>query len=529
MSVRCTIRRCGVLFAICLLAFGSTGRSCENGTGSDDGRSVPVPFSGRSCENGTGSDHGRSVPVPFSWAVASADHDAAATQGPAERRYPDWPAVRDEAVRMLSEMVRIDTSNPPGRETKAAQYIKDILNREGIAAQVLELEVGRGNLIARLPGNGSKRPLLLMGHTDVVGVERKQWTVDPFGGIVKDGYVYGRGASDNKGNVAAYLEVFLLLHRLKLPLERDVIFLAQAGEEGTSSVGMRFLVTKHWDKIACEFALDEGGVTFAREGRVQFVGIATKEKVVRTIRLIARGQPGHGSVPRPDNAITHLAAAVAKVGTFQMPMRLNDTTRTFFERLARISPPAEASLYAQLESLGRSIGAPGKVEARNLLLDSMLRTSLSPTIIQGGFRTNVIPGVAEATIDVRALPGEDIDALVATVRKLIDDPVVEVIGPSGGRSLLPPSRTDSAMFRALERAQAAVFPGAITVPVLLSGATDMTPLRAKGVQAYGLGNVATMDDVGRVHGNDERASVEGLGKLVELVYRAVSEVAVGGS
>ena len=243
------------------------------------------------------------------------------------RPLPSWVEAGQEAVQNLSNMIKIDTSGEAGNETKVAQYIQGVLNREGISSEILELEPGRGNLVARLRGNGAKRPLLLMGHTDVVGVERDKWTVDPFGGVVKDGYLYGRGALDNKNNVAVYLEVFLLLHRLKTPLDRDVIFLAQAGEEGASRFGMGFMVARHWPKIECEFALDEGGEIRLHDGRAYYVGVSTTEKVPRGIRLVARGTSGHGSVPLADNAITHLAAAVAKVGEFQMPMRLNGTTR----------------------------------------------------------------------------------------------------------------------------------------------------------------------------------------------------------
>ena len=200
-----------------------------------------------------------------------------AARGADGRSAPDWTKAREEAVQMLSAMIKIDTSNPPGNETKVARYIKSILDEEGIPSEILELKPGRGNLVARLRGNGKKRPILLMGHTDVVGVERDKWTMEPFGAVMKDGYLYGRGASDNKDNVAVYLEVFLLLHRLKVPLERDVIFLAQAGEEGTPSVGIYFLVTQHWDKIACELALDEGGSFSGREGRVPDVGVSTSE------------------------------------------------------------------------------------------------------------------------------------------------------------------------------------------------------------------------------------------------------------
>ena len=439
---------------------------------------------------------------------------------------PDFAAAREEVTKILAGFVRIDTSNPPGNETKGAEYLKAILDREGIPSEILEMERGRGNIVARLKGNGKKKPLLLMGHIDVVGVEREKWTVDPFGGVIKDGYLYGRGASDDKGMASACLEVFLLLHRLKVPLDRDVIFLAEAGEEGSSSVGIDFMVQQHWDKIECEYALNEGGLIFAPSGKVKYVGVATTEKVPRGFKLLAKGTSGHGSVPRTDNAITHLAAAVAKVGNWQSPMRLNETTRTFFSRLAKISPPEEAFLYSHLEDPANSAAVQEKIRNANGAYNSMLRTSIVPTIIKGGFRTNVIPGDAEATLDVRALPDEDIDVLAASLRKLIDDPAVEVIPPPArGRPTTPPSKLESEMFRALESAQTKLFPGTVTLPLMLTGATDSAQLRAKGVQAYGLGTVASERERAGVHGNDERIWIEGLGKFVEFIYWAVIEVA----
>jgi acetylornithine deacetylase/succinyl-diaminopimelate desuccinylase-like protein len=257
---------------------------------------------------------------------------------------PDFAAAREEVVKILSGFIRIDTSNPPGNETRGAEYLKAILDREGIASEIFEMEPGRGNIVARIKGNGSRKPLLLMGHIDVVGVEREKWTVDPFGAVIKDGYLYGRGSSDDKGMASACLEVFLLLHRLKVPLDRDIIFLAEAGEEGTSTVGIDYMVAQHWDKIECEYALNEGGMIYAPDGKVKYVGVATTEKVPRGFRLVARGTSGHGSIPRQDNAITHLAAAVAKVGNWQSPMRLNETTRAFFSRLSKISPAEESCL-----------------------------------------------------------------------------------------------------------------------------------------------------------------------------------------
>ena len=439
---------------------------------------------------------------------------------------PDFIAARDEVVNILSGFVRIDTSNPPGNETKGAEYLKSILDREGIPSEIFEMERGRGNIVARLKGNGKKRPILLMGHIDVVGVEREKWTVDPFGGIVKDGYLYGRGASDDKGMTSACLEVFLLLHRLKVPLDRDVIFLAEAGEEGTSSVGIDFMVQQHWDKIECEYALNEGGMIYAPNGKVKYVGVATTEKVPRGFKLVAKGTSGHGSVPRLDNAITHLSAAVAKVGNWQPPMRLDETTRAFFSRLAKISPPEEAYLYAHLEDPANGEMIQEKIRTANPTYNSMLRTSIVPTIIKGGFRSNVIPGEAEATLDVRAVPDEDIDALAAALRKLINDAAVEVIPPaSRGRPATPPSKLETDMFRALESTQAKLFPGTATLPLMLTGATDSAQLRAKGVQAYGLGSVAGDRERASVHGNDERISVEGLGKFVEFIYWTVIDVA----
>jgi len=439
---------------------------------------------------------------------------------------PDFAAARDEVVNILSGFVRIDTSNPPGNETKGAEYLKSILDREGIACEIFEMERGRGNIVARLKGSGKKKPILLMGHIDVVGVEREKWTVDPFGGVVKDGYLYGRGSSDDKGMASACLEVFLLLHRLKVPLDRDVIFLAEAGEEGTSSVGIDFMVQQHWDKIECEYALNEGGMIYAPNGKVKYVGVATTEKVPRGFKLVAKGTSGHGSIPRLDNAITHLAAAVAKVGNWQAPMRLNETTRAFFSRLAKISPADEAYLYSHLEDPANSEMIQEKIRTSNGTYNSMLRTSIVPTIIKGGFRSNVIPGDAEATLDVRAVPDEDIDALAQALRKLINDPAVEVIPPPArGRPATTPSKLETDMFRALEGAQAKLFPGTVTLPLMLTGATDSAQLRAKGVQAYGLGSVAGDRERASIHGNDERISVEGLGKFVEFIYWSVIDVA----
>ena len=286
------------------------------------------------------------------------------------------------------------------------------------------------------------------------------------------------------------------------------------------------MVAKHWDKIDCEYALNEGGVIRVVNGKVQYVGVATTEKVPRPILLSAKGTSGHGSRPRLDNPITHLAAAVGKVGNWQPPMRLNETTRAFFQKLAGISDPEEAFLFRNLEDPHLGPLVQEKLRASHIGYNSMLRTSIVPTVIKGGFRNNVIPGDAMATLDVRALPDENMTNLVETLRELINDPLVEVVPSSSHRRPAPPpSRLDTEMYAVLERAQQKLFPQAVTLPMLLTGATDSAQLRAKGVQVYGIGSLSTEDDSSRVHGNDERINVEGLGKFLEFVYTAVVQIA----
>lgn len=441
----------------------------------------------------------------------------------AQQSSPDFNKSRDEAVKFLGELVKIDTSNPPGNETRAAEYIKKVLAGEGISAQIFESAPGRGNLVARLKGNGKKKPLLLMAHLDVVGVERDKWTVDPFGGVIKDGYLYGRGSIDDKSMDAANLEVFLLLHRLKIPLDRDVILMSEAGEEGTTQFGIDFMVAKHWDDIACEYALNEGGGIDEENGKVEYVGVSTTQKVPRGFSLVAHGTSGHGSAPRVDNSIAHLASAVDKVARWEAPMRLNETTRRFFQEMAKISPPDKAQIYAHVEDPATQ----QKLHQTEPSYYSMLRTSLVPTIIKGGFRSNVIPAEAEARFDVRALPDEDMDALKASLTRLINDPAIQIVDAenAGQRPATPPSGLNTDGFHALERAQQKLFPGVPTIPIMQVGATDSAELRVKGVQAYDIGTVMSMEDRKRVHGNDERIEIAGFGKFIEFLYFSTIDLA----
>ncbi|MEO7652889.1 MAG: M20/M25/M40 family metallo-hydrolase [Bryobacteraceae bacterium] len=448
-------------------------------------------------------------------------------QAQPKSKYPvDWQKTGREAIEHITQLIRIDTSSPPGNETKAAEYLKKVLEREGISTALFALQPERANLVARIKGNGSKRPLLVMGHTDVVGVQKDKWKFDPFSATRQGGYIYGRGAVDDKDNLTAGLMLMLLLKRLDVKLDRDVILLAEAGEEGTTSAGIDFMVDKHWSEIDAEYALAEGASTVSRNGKVVYVGISATEKVPRTVHLVAHGRAGHGSQPTQHNAVIRLANAVAKVGAWQPPMRLNDVTRTYFERLATISPPEEAYRYSHITD---AAAAPAieeyfaKHEAGNY---SVLRTSVVPTVIKAGFRYNVIPSEADATLDVRALPDEDMPKFYAELKRIVADPNVDVVPPTRrGRPVSKPSRIDSEMFRALEAAQKRMFPEAITLPTMSTGATDQAQLRAKGVASYGFGPISDEFGGHGAHSDDERIEEKSLEKLVEFLWYAVLGVA----
>ncbi len=440
----------------------------------------------------------------------------------------DWAKIRSETLEHYTHLLRIDTSNPPGGETKAVDYLRSVLDREGIPYQVFALDPARANLVARIQGNGSKRPVIVMGHTDVVGVQRDKWSVDPFGAIRKNGFIYGRGATDDRDNLTASLMAVIVLKRAGVALDRDVIFVAEAGEEGTTQVGIDFLVGQHWDAIDAEYALAEGGAGAERDGKVRYMSVTTTEKVPRGGKLVAHGTAGHGSRPILDNAVIHLADAVAKAGRWETPMRLNDTTRVYFERLATISPPADADRYNHIADPARSAGIQRYLAEHDENSYSILRTSIVPTVVNIGFRSNVIPSQGEATLDVRALPDEDMGKFYEQLRRVIGDPRVEVVPNVGShRPASPPSRLDTEMFRALESATSAMYPGAIVLPSMLTGATDMAQLRGKGVQAYGIGPVVDEKEgaLGAAHSDDEKLAEASLYQFVEFQLRAVLAVA----
>ncbi len=444
---------------------------------------------------------------------------------------PDWTRVQAETLEHFQALLRMDTSDPPGNERPAAEYLRRVLEREGIPVQVVEPEPNRVNVIARLAGSGRKKPLLFMAHTDVVTVDPKKWKFPPFSGTRDGGYVYGRGAVDDKDNVVASLMTMVLLKRLNVPLDRDVVFLAEAGEEGTTRVGIEYIVRTHLADIDAEYCFAEGGSVTRVNGRPQYASAQTAEKIPHAIELTATGTSGHGSVPLESNAVAHLAAAVTKLVAWKPPVRLNETTRAHFERLAAMAPsPDAAARYRAVLDPG-SPAAAAAVEyfaAREPGRASMLRSSISPTMIQGGYRVNVIPSEARATLDVRLLPDEDPAAFLDALRRVVDDPQVQVAWAARDvRPAAPASALGSEAYQVLQSAVARHYDTAV-LPTMSTGATDMAYLRDKGMLCYGIGPATDADEGQKgfgAHSDQERILESELHRFVRFTWDLANDLA----
>lgn len=436
-------------------------------------------------------------------------------------------ALEAETLRHFQALLRFDTSDPPGVELPAAEYIRDLLEAEGIPVRMFANDENRPNVVARLRGSGAKPPLLIMGHTDTVNVDPDKWVYPPFSGTVADGYVYSRGTVDDKDNVVAGLMVMLELARQEVALERDVIFLAESGEEGSTQYGIEFMVNNHLDEIAAEYCLAEGGSVTRVGGEVRYASVETVEKIPYRVELVSRGVAGHGSVPLQTNPVAHLSKAVAAIADWRSPIRLNETTSEYFRRLATISEPQAAARYLQVLDPSTARDADEYFLAHEPRHASMLRSSLSPTIIDAGYRINVIPSDARGSVDLRALPDEDISAFLDEIRRVIDDPAVEV--SLGQRNTRPPgeARLDTEAFHAIE-ANITKHYDTVTLPMMQTGATDMAYLRAQGIECYGIGPAIDREDAPKgfgAHSDQERILIDELHRFVDFTWDVVVDLA----
>jgi acetylornithine deacetylase/succinyl-diaminopimelate desuccinylase-like protein len=431
-------------------------------------------------------------------------------------------SLTDRARQYLIDLLRLDTSNPPGRETIVAKYLKSVADREGISAELLGEKPQRLNFVARLRGDGRRKPLLLMAHSDVVPVDRSQWSVDPFLGLIRQGFVYGRGAQDDKSLLAAELAVLTELKRRSVTLQRDVILVSEADEEA-GSTGIQWLIARAWEKIAAEFALNEGGMIVEFPSGKRLYQVQTTEKVPSRVVLTARGNAGHASLPRPDNPVVHLARAITRLAEVDQPVRLNATTNRFLSELAKMDDYRWLSLLIpRLHGPQTSIPAANSIRAQDPELDALLRTTIVPTMLRAGLKINVVPNTAEAQIDVRRLPDETREEVMARLRRIIHDSSVE-ISPAPGQEMpaTEPSLTDTDLYRKMQGVIEETSPGSIVVPYMMRGASDASFLRKAGVAVYGVPLFLREDRESRAHGNDERISLKNMDGGTRLLWSIV--------
>lgn len=435
-----------------------------------------------------------------------------------------------ETVAHLQTLIRLETVNPPGNEMVVARYLDDVLRGAGIETWLDEPTEGRASLIARIRGSGRERPILLMAHMDVVGVEKEKWTMQPFGGEILDGFIYGRGAIDDKGMLAVNLQTMLIVRRAldngaALP-SRDIIFLATSDEETGGIYGIDWILENRRALIDAEFALNEGGRIRVVEGETLYCAVQCAEKVPHNVIVTARGPGGHAAIPLEGNCVARLARALAVVASHVEPLQLSPITRTFFRELGNVWPDAKVrrAMRDISDDDPTRIARGARALKRIPSFDAVLRNGISPTLISGGTRSNVIPTEATATLNIRTLPGEEISELLGRLRTAINDSDVTLhVRASGDDAESSP--IDSPMYRAIAGAATELAPGLITVPYLSTGATDSASLRRAGIACYGvLPFPLTQEDEDRMHGHDERVGVSSLGFGVRLVAGIVSRV-----
>jgi acetylornithine deacetylase/succinyl-diaminopimelate desuccinylase-like protein len=440
---------------------------------------------------------------------------------PAER----MEQYSDLAVRWMQEYLQVDTTNPPGNEARAAAFFKKILDREGIENQVFEYAPGRANILARLKGSGKARPIILLSHEDVVTSDASRWKAPPFSGLIIDGVMYGRGAQDMKCEGLAQLVVMVMLKREKVALERDVLFLATADEEADGT-GTDWMIAKQRDLLGnAEYLITEGGENVRDDTGVKYIGVDVAEKSPFWLKVTAHGRPGHGSRPIPDSAPNRLVRALSRILTHPTELKALPVTEEFLRLMAPSQTGERARWFRDLKKALGDKRFRKSVEDDELL-DYMLRNTISLTRLSGSQQTNVIPGEAWASLDVRLLPGENPKAFLEEMRRVVDDPNVTLEPENPEFRVANTSPLDTALFDSFRRAAAHYFPGAPVVPRLSSGYTENQRYRGLGIASYGFSPYTVTPEEGATeHGDNERIRVEELRRGHRVLYDVVLGVA----
>jgi acetylornithine deacetylase/succinyl-diaminopimelate desuccinylase-like protein len=447
---------------------------------------------------------------------------ALASNLPAQARPVDWTALARESQTVLSDYLRVNTTNPPGNEILGARFLKAILDREGIEARIVdttEMGPNRANLYARLRGNGSKKAIALVHHIDVVPATPSTWAVDPYSGVVKDGYIWGRGAIDMKSNGVAQLMAMIALKRSGVPLTRDIVFIGNADEE-LGSTGALVFVKQHPDLLSdVEYLITEGADNVLDDkGKVIYFAVGVSEKRTFWQRLTVNGVPSHGSRPTKQNPVPRLVAALYKISQYETPLHVTPGVEKFFRDIARTYPEPRRSW---LSNVSTALQNP---QARDWILsdvswNAVLRNTISLTGLVGSNKTNVIPGIATADIDVRLLPDQDTTEFLKTLEGIVGDTAVHFTHLANTKAPLE-SPIDTDLFRAIEKAAHDREPGAFVTTPMETAATDRPTYRKVGITTYGFSpfKVPRPEIQRGMHGNDERLSVENVGFGVRFYY-----------
>jgi len=435
----------------------------------------------------------------------------------------DWNQLLEEATRYLQEYIRIDTVNPPGNEIEGARFFKKIFDAASIPSELFEPSPGRGNLLVTLKGSEEKRPILLLNHMDVVPVEKKDWEVDPFAGVIKDGYLYGRGALDNKSMGIAEMMTLLILKREGVPLKRDILFFAAADEETGGRWGIQFAMDHIPFLRESEYALNEGGYVILNENGIpDRYEISNGQKILFQLKLKAKGTSGHGSIPHPDNPNVKLIQALNTLIKWEPPYNILPMVKEYFLKMAPKQPLEERKFFEDIEKGLRDPSFSIWLTS-NPIYNAMVRDTISLTILQAGSKSNVIPSESFATLDCRLIPGSSKENFLKRLQgKLGDEIEVEVISESES---VPPSPFDTDLYEAIKKYAEENDPDCPVVPLLLPGATDSRFLREKGIITYDFCPFRlTEKEMLRIHGNNERIAIENLRFGMKMMVGILKEI-----
>ncbi len=433
----------------------------------------------------------------------------------------NWKRVGDETTDLLRSLIRINTTNPPGNEVLAATFIKTLLEREGIPVEIYESAPRRSNLVARLSGGGSHQPVMMLSHLDVVAANSNQWSFDPFAGIIDGGYIWGRGALDMKGMLAMELMTLILYKRSGQVPGRELILVAAADEEVGGLYGIDWLMSQGIQGLDdVEFVINEGGTGFIQNGKPIFP-CQNAEKGLLWLKLSLSGTPGHASMPSKDNAIVQMNKIIGRIGRHREPITLCGTSRSFLSQIA-------LQHGVKLPSLPESLDYTLKLFAnrhfsRERSVQGMLYNTISPTILQAGMKTNVLPEQCELTLDCRLVPGETPEHFLEQLRNIINDSRVscEVLQAAAPTE----SPVDTELFRIMRQVVQQINPDSDVLPYLSTLATDSRYFRQKGITSYGFIPVLISEaELQRMHGVDERLSLANLEIGTRILYQVIQEI-----